>query len=333
MFRKLKLSFPLFVLAILISACHKDSNSTPPSENPNLQIYLIDCPIDADEINIEIEQVVISNGSEEISIAPELQGSFNLLAYQNGVNALLISENLDLEGITSISLVLDDDIEIVVAGVSYDVEMPEVFEDGMTLGTNVTIVDGQITELTIDFDACESIIRTPDGKYVMMPHLNLFDEDGDDIDDNDDDGEEEDADDDDEIDFDDLEDIVEDYLAATMDSTEFITDIKEVELCDEYVVYIISTINLNNEESTIIIDENSDTNVQFEVMEAVDLMEEIKDYMLTNYSNMTIDNAIVITTPTGEVFYNLEVEKINDEDEETELIFNSVGEWICTVED
>ena len=333
MFNKLRILFPLFIAILFISSCQKDPDNQPNPENPNLEIYLIDCPIEAEAINMEIEEVIIIGDGQEFKIEPELEGMFNLLDYQNGVNALLISENIDLSTVNSISLTLGDDINIIVAGVEHELELPEAFEDGMTLNTNVVVQDGSVTELTIDFDACESIVRSSDGEYVLRPHLNLFDDEGDDIDDNDDDGNEDDEDDDDEIDFDDISEEVEDYLAATIDSNSFIVDVKEVELCDEYLVYIIYIVDLNDVESMIVIDESGDTNIQFAFMDPTNMMTAISDYMNANHPDMAIDNAISITTPDGSLFYNLEVENTSDDDDEVELIFNADGEWVCTLED
>ncbi|GAG24199.1 unnamed protein product, partial [marine sediment metagenome] len=71
----------------------------------------------------------------------------------------------------------ENDKEIdVVNGVPFkvfDVEIPSVYQTGLKLIHPFEIIAGEITELTIDFDAEKSIIKTGNGSYKLMPVIKI----------------------------------------------------------------------------------------------------------------------------------------------------------------
>ena len=56
---------------------------------------------------------------------------------------------------------------------TFDVEIPSVYQTGIKLIHPFEIIEGEITELTIDFDAEKSIIKTGNGNYKLKPTIKL----------------------------------------------------------------------------------------------------------------------------------------------------------------
>lgn len=55
----------------------------------------------------------------------------------------------------------------------FDVEIPSVYQTGIKLIHPFEINEGETTELTIDFDAEKSIIKTGDGSYKLKPVIKI----------------------------------------------------------------------------------------------------------------------------------------------------------------
>jgi len=57
---------------------------------------------------------------------------------------------------------------------TFDVEIPSVYQTGLKLIHPFEIIKGKITELTIDFDAEKSIVKTGKGNYKLKPVIKVI---------------------------------------------------------------------------------------------------------------------------------------------------------------
>jgi len=62
------------------------------------------------------------------------------------------------------------------SGLAEPLKIPSVYQTGIKLNRPFEIVEGMITELTIDFDAEKSVIKTGNGKYKMKPVIHVTSE-------------------------------------------------------------------------------------------------------------------------------------------------------------
>jgi len=53
-------------------------------------------------------------------------------------------------------------------------EIPSVYQTGIKLIHPFEIIEGETTELTIDFDAEKSIVKTGNGRYILKPTIKVI---------------------------------------------------------------------------------------------------------------------------------------------------------------
>jgi len=95
-----------------------------------------------------------------------------------GKSILLASELLPSGKYTQLRVFLEDQAIIVVNGEEgleeHDLNIPSVGQTGIKLIHPFEITSGYITELTLDFDAQQSIIKTGNGEYKLKPVIGII---------------------------------------------------------------------------------------------------------------------------------------------------------------
>ena len=201
----------LLFLMILISGCINilptlEDDSIAPGKG-RLKIFLTDAPGDYLEVNITVSKieahiagedegaegqwVLLRDCSEEIEseLIDELP-VFDLMKLQD-VSELLVDGFFNAGKYTQLRLFVSEStisVEIEVAEEENDkeidvvnevpfeifnVEIPSAYQTGIKLIHPFEIIEGGTTELTIDFDAEESIVKNGDGSYKLMPVIKV----------------------------------------------------------------------------------------------------------------------------------------------------------------
>ena len=91
-----------------------------------------------------------------------------------GKSILLASELLLPGKYTQLRVFLEGQAIIIVNGEEHDLDIPSVGQTGIKLNHPFEIIPGQITELTLDFDAQKSIIKTGNGEYKLKPVIGII---------------------------------------------------------------------------------------------------------------------------------------------------------------
>lgn len=91
-----------------------------------------------------------------------------------GKSILLASELLPSGKYTQLRVFLEDQATIVVGGEEHELDIPSVGQTGIKLIHPFEITSGQITKLTLDFDAQQSIIKTGNGEYKLKPVIGII---------------------------------------------------------------------------------------------------------------------------------------------------------------
>jgi len=87
---------------------------------------------------------------------------------------LLSEEELAIGKYTQIRLfVIYASVDIKLGESGVPVEIPSNLQNGLKLIHPFEIIEGEITELTIDFDAEKSIIKTGNGNYKLKPTIKV----------------------------------------------------------------------------------------------------------------------------------------------------------------
>lgn len=159
------------LMAILIIGCSKDNNDN----STTLKVRLTDNPIAAEEVNVDIQQVIVKFSEDSINGWTNINtyaGVYNLLGLQNGVDTLLAVGVIPTDVVKEIRLVLGANNTIKVAGITYPLTIPSGSESGLKIKVNKKL-NGTLDSLLIDFDAALSIHQTGSGAYQLKPVLKI----------------------------------------------------------------------------------------------------------------------------------------------------------------
>lgn len=168
----------LFATFFLLISCDVADNSISVSDHGTLQVYLTDAPADYEEVWIDIQEVRVHVSNED-SLEEDDEGwivindspkRVNLLDLINGELEVLGEAELEAGMYSQIRLVLGEDNEVVVDGVSHELKTPSAQQSGLKLNLNADIAGGEVYTLLLDFDASRSIVEAGNsGKFLLKP--------------------------------------------------------------------------------------------------------------------------------------------------------------------
>jgi hypothetical protein len=161
------------LLGILVCMLVGCGGSSSTSGTGTVQVSLVDAPLDASEVNVDIASVQAhkSEGGWEMIREFETPLHVNLLDYRTGGSALMLAEApLDAGHYTMIRLMLVG-AEIVVGGQRYTIDLQNVQQTGVKANGEFTVEAGQLIALMLDFNAGRSFVPTGSGGYMLYPVL------------------------------------------------------------------------------------------------------------------------------------------------------------------
>jgi hypothetical protein len=177
----MKRGFLIFgVLMLILSAC-TESNKEETSGTTRFNLYLTDAPGKYEEVLIDIQEVrahvTAHDSSHHDSGWMDLEvnaGVYDLLDFANDMDTLLASADLPAGKISQIRLILGENNEVKVDGEYHDLKTPSGQQSGIKLNVHEVLEEGITYELWIDFDACKSIVKTGNGKYILKPVIKTY---------------------------------------------------------------------------------------------------------------------------------------------------------------
>lgn len=160
-----------FIAVITLIACNKENSDT---KNTTLKVRLTDAPVNADEVNVDIQQVRVNfrNDSSGWVNLNTVAGIYNLLGLQNGIDTLLATGTIPSNSVKEIRLVLGSSNTIKVAGITYPLTIPSGSESGLKIKVNKQL-NGPVDSILIDFDAALSIHQAGNSNYMLKPVLKI----------------------------------------------------------------------------------------------------------------------------------------------------------------
>ena len=171
-FRALGIASVLAMVMFALMGCGSSGSDTG-----QLQVSLVDAPIDADEVNVDISSVQVHNNTSGWvtlkSFDPSLR--VNLLDYRTGGSSLLLAdEPLQAGHYTQIRLMLSS-AEIVIGDQTYPVDLTNVAQTGVRCNRAFTVADGELVALVLDFNAGKSFVNNPPGSddYKLHPVMTM----------------------------------------------------------------------------------------------------------------------------------------------------------------
>jgi len=152
-----------------ISSCNRENGTG------RVQVRMLDAPSPYayDAIYLDVRGVEV-NVDEECCEPKWVTmhsgaGVYNMLTLVNGVDVLLVNEDLPAGRIEQVRLILGEGNTIIVDGISYPLTIPSGSESGLKINVHQDLpADGNMT-LMLDFDAAHSILKTGNGDYKLKP--------------------------------------------------------------------------------------------------------------------------------------------------------------------
>lgn len=165
---KRTLLLTLIASIVLIMSCGKDAGNT------TLKVNLTDAPLDAEEVNIDLQGVRVnfandSSGWTDLTAVP---GVYNLLALQNGLDTLIAQGTVPAGHLKEIRLVLGSNNTIKVNGQVYPLTIPSGSESGLKIKLNKKL-SAPMDSILVDFDAALSVHQEGTGDYKLRPVLQI----------------------------------------------------------------------------------------------------------------------------------------------------------------
>lgn len=176
-FRKMLpvIAVALCILAIGLAGCGGGGGG---SSTTGLRVYLVDAPLDADEVNIWVTSVQVhSSESGWVTVKTfDTPLQVNLLDYSGtGVQPLLLADAPLAAGhYTMVRLTLDH-AEIVIDGTPHTVDLTNLGPNGIKANGQFDVVQGQLMAIKLDFDASRSFVENPpgSGNFKLQPVLSM----------------------------------------------------------------------------------------------------------------------------------------------------------------
>lgn len=157
--------FTLAIITVLIfGGCSKSDTTAPQSSTGTMQINMIDSPAGYDQVNIVVDSVQVhvstSDSTSGWTTLNRTPTTYDLLKLVNGANAIIGSAKLPTGQYSQIRLYIGSGSNIVVNGVTKSLNTPSGSQSGVKLNVDATIQADITYNLTIDFDANKSIVKS-----------------------------------------------------------------------------------------------------------------------------------------------------------------------------
>ncbi len=154
----------LFLLFFGIISCGEQPGE---QDIKQVNVYLTDCPFEAEEVNVEILSISLEDDQGFMINLNTIVGIYNLLDFQDGVDTLIATGNVDFETIESMYFTLGTNNTIVVDGVTHPLELHQG-NDQVKVKMDLAEISNNADYL-VDFFACTSIIKKGNQGYVLKP--------------------------------------------------------------------------------------------------------------------------------------------------------------------
>lgn len=165
----------LAMAALLIAACGGGSSSSSPAPAASAQtggftVLIGDMPVDADEVNITIDEIILLGGSAgQVSLFQGTLGPINLLDLQN-ITELVFDGEVPADTYSKIRLGITS-LEIVIDGVAELAQLPANGKIDLNPQGEFEISAGEDLVVQIDFDLDRSVhlVQTGNSRFRFRP--------------------------------------------------------------------------------------------------------------------------------------------------------------------
>jgi hypothetical protein len=164
-----------FLLALLplaaLAGCSNDNPSSP--ESGTMVVRMTDAPAAVQAVNLVVNEVSVrveEGQPDSLSgwqVINSTTHTYNLMNLQNGVFTTIGQASLPAGTYTQMRLKLG-------AGSTYPLTVPSGLQSGLKVNGSFFVPAGGTADVSIDFDASQSIVQTGAGSYLLKPVVHVM---------------------------------------------------------------------------------------------------------------------------------------------------------------
>jgi hypothetical protein len=167
--RKYAIALAMVVIcAAVFNACKKDAPA-PPTSTAQFNMRMTDSPGSYQEVNVEILGADVHSDVTGWTSLRINAGIYNLLTLCNGRDTLLASGLVGVGNVSQIRLTLGTNNSVKINNVVYPLATPSAQQSGLKLQIHTNLVQNVPYNVTLDFDAANSVVATGSGSYILKP--------------------------------------------------------------------------------------------------------------------------------------------------------------------
>jgi len=164
-------------ISVLFFGCSDSNNPVTSSGTTGImKITMTDSPANYSQVNIVVDSVqahiYTGDSTSGWYTLNNIPATYDLLTLVNGANAVIGQDTLPAGNYSQIRLYIGSGSNIVSNGQIYNLKTPSGSQSGVKLNIHANIQAGFTYNLTIDFDANKSIVKTgspTNPKYILKP--------------------------------------------------------------------------------------------------------------------------------------------------------------------
>ena len=154
---------------LTFSGCNKEKGTS------SLNVRMVDAPGDFQQVNVEVLGVEVHHEGQGWVSLPTTTGIYDLLTLQNDVSAVLVNTGQIPAGdVSQFRLLLGSHNSVMVDSTLYDLATPSAQQSGLKINVGYHFEPDETYELTLDFDAAQSIVIQGNGSYSLKPVLKIL---------------------------------------------------------------------------------------------------------------------------------------------------------------
>jgi len=160
----------IYLLAMIILlgiSCESEGNVDP---RMRLEIRLTDAPGDYQQVNIDLQQVRVKLDEDSGWVDLKTnEGIYDLLTLQNGIDTLIVSDEISGEKVKEVRLVLGSENTVMKDSVLHSLKTPSAQQSGLKIKLNKTLGIDSTNVIMLDFDADASVVELGNGGFNLKP--------------------------------------------------------------------------------------------------------------------------------------------------------------------